>query len=936
MGEKRYKLRVLYRAVGRAVRQGVSSPADEARIASVIMDGLGVSTADEAWDRLVGDFRAGRRGTRRSALRAARVLRMYPYLAYAGLLSDEAARVELLREALDHGPDDPAYRAWVVLLSAARGMRIETGDPAALEAELALLDRVRESIPTDSEHRQNVDLAAAFIRGQLAALGGSDEYDAVQEELAMLQDRVAGDPWRRDVLNGVLAMRELATAFRRSDEAALGRQWAALGAVLEREPPAPVLVLRFEAAREWAWYARQMLRDEQGVPLLPGGDHPTRTAASVRRLAQDLPPYTRSAVLCETGAARFMRALVADDPACALEAVSLLGEGVGSVARDDSRWVSFAFQLALAQRHVAEQNITSGVPRPGHGDEAIALLTRTVDTSGGPAHPMWSEVCFALADALRARGNAASPGGSARSDFEEARRLGLEAVDGILRNVLLQSGTDHAAQSAQLVGPQALDVAGWCLADGAHDEAVRSLDAGRGLTLHAATVRTSVPAMLDTLGMADLANAWRRAEPSVPPPPGRSALAAAAAGPSGPPSRLRRRVLEVLDGSPYRERLLDVPSPHRMGGALRAMGRTALVYLLPGGQGRPGTALVVTADGRVQPVPLPALYAAAPRFEAYRDAARIAGGPPTNGSQVPGPAASGRYRQELDRLCGWAGSEVMAPLLDAVTRPGEREPSLVLVPMGELGAVPWHAARLPSGRYVCQEAEISYTPSARLLCEVAGRRSTGVRRAVVVGDPTGNLYHAGVEARAIHGEFYPEGTLLGTATATPANVAARVARQGGGVLHLACHGNVAQGGRHSSYLELSGGHLPAEELTEGASRFRDLDLVVLAACRSNVSGHGWDEAYSLSTAFLVAGARSVVGSLWPVPDDATSLLMYMTHHYLNAEGLTPGSALRRAQLWMLDAGRQAPPGMPADMGARVGRIDGSDLVGWAGFTHLGW
>ncbi|MFD0429574.1 CHAT domain-containing protein [Streptomyces zhihengii] len=122
----------------------------------------------------------------------------------------------------------------------------------------------------------------------------------------------------------------------------------------------------------------------------------------------------------------------------------------------------------------------------------------------------------------------------------------------------------------------------------------------------------------------------------------------------------------------------------------------------------------------------------------------------------------------------------------------------------------------------------------------------------------------------------------------------------------------------------------------GASRLRDLELVVLAACRTNVSGHGYDEAYSLSTAFLVAGARSVVGSLWPVPDDATSLLMYMTHHYLSREGLPPGSALRRAQLWMLDTGRQAPPGMPTDMVARVGDIKADDLVGWAGFTHLGW
>ncbi|EDY47575.1 hypothetical protein SSCG_00603 [Streptomyces clavuligerus] len=147
---------------------------------------------------------------------------------------------------------------------------------------------------------------------------------------------------------------------------------------------------------------------------------------------------------------------------------------------------------------------------------------------------------------------------------------------------------------------------------------------------------------------------------------------------------------------------------------------------------------------------------------------------------------------------------------------------------------------------------------------------------------------------------------------------------------------VRRGERRSSSLVLAGGDLAAEELTEGGARCERLDLVVLAACRTSVSGHGYDEAYSLSTAFLVAGARSVIGSLWPVPDEATSLLMYMTHHYLSRERLTPGQALRRAQLWMLDDRREAPPGMPYRLQERIRRITSDDLTAWAGFTHLGW
>lgn len=132
------------------------------------------------------------------------------------------------------------------------------------------------------------------------------------------------------------------------------------------------------------------------------------------------------------------------------------------------------------------------------------------------------------------------------------------------------------------------------------------------------------------------------------------------------------------------------------------------------------------------------------------------------------------------------------------------------------------------------------------------------------------------------------------------------------MLHLACHASIARTARRTAHLSLHGGDLAAEELTEavGGAGGGRLGLVLLAACRSHVSGRGHNEAYSLATAFLVAGARSVVGSLWPVPDDATSVLMFLTHHFLRTENEPPARALRRAQLWMLDPGRELPQACP--------------------------
>ncbi|MDX3698099.1 CHAT domain-containing protein [Streptomyces europaeiscabiei] len=928
---KRYDVRVLYRDVELAVQLGVSSQEDLVRIASVILDGLGCATADEAWDRLCADFRVGRRGTLWSGMRAAKILRMMPYLGFAGRLSDEDARIELCEEVLRHGP--PAWQANAVLFSASRGMHVGVSSAATLEAELDIVERARGTASVDTPE---LDLVRTFIRLQLGLLGGEDDFDAAIEELAKLRGSSAVHTEMDPLMGGALADLRVKQALRTGDEGALRSQLAELDAALDVLSLDVPVRLRFEASREMAWEALQVLRVTRGEGRDAEGERSTRPADSVRNQAQAFPAHVRGAVLCETGMARLHRAVATDDPAGAREALSLLGEGLELLEPDDQRWVPYAYQLGWGHSWIAERDGLGGTCRPSSFDRGIDWLTRAVRASGGPEHPLWSGMSFTLARALRARGEAFPHEPSGRADLDAARCMGMEAVDGAVRTVLLQSGTSHAAETARADGQRAVDIAGWCLADDAHTEAVRTLEAGRGLALHAATVWKSVPEMLDTVGKPDLAGEWRTAGAVVSGSPWSAALAAAGTGPS---SRLRRRVLEVLEDSPYRERMRDVPAPDRIGGALRTMGRTALVYLLPRTERQPGAALVVTPDGTVQAVRLPALYLDAPELVAYRGPVRVADGPrdaggaPTEG-EVPPPHVPGA----LGRLCDWAGRAVMEPLLRAVPGPEGQEPSIVLVPMAELGVVPWHAARLPgSARYACQEANISYIPSARLLCEVAERPATEMCQALLVGDPEQNLHHAGEEAGAIGKVFYPGGDLLGPGVATPAAVKDWLGRQRGGVLHLACHGAVQEGGRYSSYLRLADElRLPAEELTEGSARYRGLELVVLAACRSNVSGHGWDEAYSLATAFLVAGARSVVGSLWPVPDGATSLLMYMTHHYLNREGQTPGAALRSAQLWMLDPMRVAPPEMPTAMVRRVAQLRESDLVGWAGFTHLGW
>ena len=98
-----------------------------------------------------------------------------------------------------------------------------------------------------------------------------------------------------------------------------------------------------------------------------------------------------------------------------------------------------------------------------------------------------------------------------------------------------------------------------------------------------------------------------------------------------------------------------------------------------------------------------------------------------------------------------------------------------------------------------------------------------------------------------------------------------------------------------------------------------VELVVLGACntgRGQVAGG--EGVLGLQRAFQLAGARSVVASLWRVPDEETHQLMREFYRRVWSDKPVPRvEALRQAQLWMLEnwkprggLDRPAPQGPP--------------------------
>lgn len=85
------------------------------------------------------------------------------------------------------------------------------------------------------------------------------------------------------------------------------------------------------------------------------------------------------------------------------------------------------------------------------------------------------------------------------------------------------------------------------------------------------------------------------------------------------------------------------------------------------------------------------------------------------------------------------------------------------------------------------------------------------------------------------------------------------------------------------------------------------DLATLSACETGLGQSADGEGLlSLQRAFQVAGARSVVASLWQVPDKATQALMNRFYDNLWQKKLPKLEAMREAQLWLLREGAKQP------------------------------
>jgi CHAT domain-containing protein len=224
---------------------------------------------------------------------------------------------------------------------------------------------------------------------------------------------------------------------------------------------------------------------------------------------------------------------------------------------------------------------------------------------------------------------------------------------------------------------------------------------------------------------------------------------------------------------------------------------------------------------------------------------------------------------------------------------------LVIVPDREIHEVPFaglYDAR--RGRYVVDDFRVSVATNARAILD-SGQRQT-LTPVLIVGDPDEEnataLKDAASEAKAI-AALYPSPTLLSGASATRARFVAAARRSA--LIHYAGHAS------SDSFSTVGTLHLAGEAAGDSGDldtaaiaglHLQNAPLVVLAACGTMRGNPEHIEGMpSIARAFLTAGARNVVGTLWDVDDEAVAPLFRQLHQQLR-NGAAPADALRNAQL----------------------------------------
>ncbi|MEZ2241130.1 CHAT domain-containing protein [Microcoleus sp.] len=222
---------------------------------------------------------------------------------------------------------------------------------------------------------------------------------------------------------------------------------------------------------------------------------------------------------------------------------------------------------------------------------------------------------------------------------------------------------------------------------------------------------------------------------------------------------------------------------------------------------------------------------------------------------------------------------------------------LIIVPHFALHQIPFAALPIGDNRYLGDKFLIRYAPSCQVLEFCQQRPSLGSNlKWGTIEDATGDLPCASFEGEqlAVLYSIPDNRRLKGRDQATVSNY--RELAQTVQILHSSHHAQSRFDNPLESTLILGDGCITLGQLMTPAWRLPQLSDVFLSCCEtglgvSEITG----DILTFSTAFLSAGARSAIGTLWAVDDLATALFSIFYYQEWQ-QGKNRPEAIRQAQV----------------------------------------
>jgi CHAT domain-containing protein len=245
----------------------------------------------------------------------------------------------------------------------------------------------------------------------------------------------------------------------------------------------------------------------------------------------------------------------------------------------------------------------------------------------------------------------------------------------------------------------------------------------------------------------------------------------------------------------------------------------------------------------------------------------------------------------------WLYDTLLASLVSALPI----DTNVVVVADGVVQTLPFATLITPDDRYVIERFALPTAPSASVLLRQMPRHEYSSLLSVAEPQPGDlpRLHAAAAEAQSA-AEQQPHSRYAAGAAIGPNEFLSEAGNRS--CVHFAGHArtDVEHPSRSALLFESTSG--PADELTAsriGSSRLQSAPLVVLAACSTGRGKLRRNEGIqSLAAAFLQAGARGVVATLWDV-EDVRSAKLFRSFHLQLREGARPADALRSAQRALL-------------------------------------